>query len=395
MTTFTSPNLGKRCRSRPAGFAGKPVIHVILANLIAITMHVAASAQNIYNPVTGPCHLQFPADHGAHPGYRTEWWYYTGNLSAQTGETFGFQLTFFRSRLSPLGTDKSLPEKPSPWRTQQLFLAHAAVTDIAGNSFYQAEKISRSASQLAGVVEDPYGTTVFLHNWSTRIEQDQHLLVAVADPFSFRLTLKPKKPPAAHGDSGYSRKGRLAESASCYYSLTRLVVGGELLLNGRHFDVTGLAWMDHEFSSAPLESDLVGWDWFSLQMNDETELMIYLLRQKDGAYSAASSGTWMQTDGKTLHLTRAMFSVAVLDKWESPVSNTIYPAKWRLQIPCLEIDLIIQPNVANQEMRTTESTQVIYWEGSVAARGVREGRPWVGAGYVELTGYDKAFDAPM
>ena len=361
----------------------------------AISASVAARAEAPYKTVTGPCQFQFPAAHGAHPGYRTEWWYFTGNLSARTGEKFGFQLTFFRSQLSPPGADREWPERPSPWRTQQLFLAHAAVADITNNNFHHAEKISRGVPKLAGVSEDHYGVTVFLHDWSARIEQDQHLLTADSDRFSFRFTLRPQKPPVAHGDSGYSRKGQLAESASCYYSLTRLAVSGELLLDGRRFEVTGLAWMDHEFSSAPLESNLVGWDWFSLQMDDETDLMIYLLRQQDGTYSPASSGTVVKTDGKTLHLASEMFSVEMLDTWKSPASGATYPAKWRLQVPCLLIDLTVQPNLANQEMRTPESTQVTYWEGSVSACGLRQGRPWAGAGYVELTGYDKAFDAPM
>lgn len=366
-----------------------------MISFVVIMATVTASGQNDYDPVTGPCHLQFPGDHAAHPGYRTEWWYYTGNLSSHTGAKFGFQLTFFRSRLSPPGSDKKWPGMPSPWRTQQLFLAHAAVADIAGSDFHHAEKIARGIPELAGVLEDDHGVTVFLHNWSARIEQDQHLLAAGSDPFSFRFTLKPQKPPVAHGDAGYSRKGQSVESASCYYSLTRLIASGELLLNGRRFEVTGLAWMDHEFSSAPLESDLVGWDWFSLQMNDETDLMIYLPRQQNGAYSPASSGTLVKADGKTLHLTREMFSVEVLDQWKSPASGASYPAKWRLKVPHLEIDLTIQSNLGNQEMRTPESTRVTYWEGSVSAHGSREGSPLAGVGYVELTGYDKAFDAPM
>lgn len=396
MKTFSNqPSVNSAPAESPIRTAGKIFFVAVLVGCAIGAASVTGRAAAPYKAVTGPCQLQFPADHGAHPGYRTEWWYYTGNLSARTGETFGFQLTFFRSQLSPPGADQNWPEKPSPWRTQQLFLAHAAVADITHNNFHHAEKISRGVPKLAGVSEDQHGVTVFLHNWSARIEQDQHQLAADSDPFSFRFTLHPQKPPVAHGDSGYSRKGRLAESASCYYSLTRLAVSGELLLNGRRFEVTGLAWMDHEFSSAPLESNLVGWDWFSLQMDDETDLMIYLLRQQDGSYSPASSGTVVKADGQALHLVSEMFSVEVLNKWKSPASGAIYPAKWRLLVPQLEIDLTIQPNLANQEMRTPESTQVTYWEGSVSARGFHQGTPWTGAGYVELTGYDKTFDAPM
>jgi predicted secreted hydrolase len=153
--------------------------------------------------------------------------------------------------------------------------------------------------------------------------------------------------------------------------------------------------MDHEFSTAPLEPGLVGWDWFSFQLSDNTDIMIYLLRQKDGSLNSVSSGTYVRSDGKTRHLARHDIEVSVTDTWSSPNSGAVYPARWQLKIPLLSLDLNISPNLADQEMRTGESTGVTYWEGSVSVRGFKSRRRINGQGYVELTGYAKAFDAPL
>jgi predicted secreted hydrolase len=215
------------------------------------------------------------------------------------------------------------------------------------------------------------------------------------DPFSFDLNLTPVKPPVFHGKQGYSRKGSTPERASCYYSLTRLETKGRMTLAGKTFAVSGLSWMDHEFSTAPLEPGLVGWDWFSLQLSDNTEIMIYLLRQTDGKLNPASSGTYIRSNGKTRHLSRREIEVTVTDNWNSPNSRAVYPARWQLGIPSLSLDLIISPNLADQEMRTAESTGVTYWEGSVSVKGYKGENRVNGQGYVELTGYAKTFDAPL
>jgi predicted secreted hydrolase len=159
------------------------------------------------------------------------------------------------------------------------------------------------------------------------------------------------------------------------------------------FAVSGLSWMDHEFSTAPLESGLVGWDWFSLQLSDNTEIMIYFLRQKNGTYHPASSGTYVQSNGKTRHLPRHDIQMTVTDTWNSPDSGAVYPARWRLRTPSPAMDLMISPNLADQEMRTQKSTGVTYWEGSVSVRGIKKGRQINGHGYVELTGYAEAFES--
>jgi predicted secreted hydrolase len=364
---------------------------------IAAFIHAWASAEDIkgYLSVTGPCELKFPEDHGSHQGYRTEWWYYTGNLQSTIGNRYGFQLTFFRRRIIPLESEKKWPKPASAWRTSQIYLAHAAISDLDEKRHFYAQDMGRGVLGIAGEFRDDDIVRIFLKKWSTQIGPKSHQLKVISDPFSFDLNLTPVKLLVFHGKEGYSRKGSTPERASCYYSLTRLETKGLMTLAGKTFAVNGLSWMDHEFSTAPLEPGLVGWDWFSLQLSDNTEIMIYLLRQKDGKLNPASSGTYIRSNGKTKHLSSHDIEVIVKDTWNSPNSGAVYPARWRLKIPLLFLDFNITPNLADQEMRTNESTGVTYWEGSVSVRGLKERRRINGKGYVELTGYAKAFDAPL
>jgi predicted secreted hydrolase len=348
-----------------------------------------------YKAITGPCNLEFPRDHGAHPGFRTEWWYYTGNVSAPSGARFGFQLTFFRSQLLPTQATRRWPQPASAWRSNQIYLAHAALTDISQRKFYTHERMLRGALDAAGVVQQGPQTTVFIRDWKTKIEPLRHQLKAISERFSIDMTLISLKPPILHGNNGYSLKGRTPERSSCYYSMTRLKSEGVIRVGPREYEVTGESWMDHEFSSAPLAPELEGWDWFSLQLSDQTEIMIYLLREKQGGFSPASSGTFVTAEGLGRHLAFSEIKIKSLDTWRSAKSGAVYPSAWRLSVPTLDLELTVEPNVNDQELQTTESTNVTYWEGSVSAKGRRNANPVTGAGYVELTGYAKAFDAPM
>ena len=369
------------------------VISLIVIGIF-ICWSVAAESENYY-PVTGPCHLEFPKDHGPHPGYRTEWWYYTGNLHSQSGERYGYQLTFFRRQISPSGAAKYWPPRSSAWRTQQIYLAHAAITDISQKKHIHAEQVSREALNMAGASQENGRTIIFVNNWSAIIGPKGHQLKVKSDEFSFDLTLVSLKPLVLHGQEGYSSKGNSLESASCYYSYTRLETRGKLTIEGKIIDVEGLAWMDHEFSTAMLEPDLKGWDWYCLQLSDQTEVMAFLLRNARGGISAASSGTFVNRQGQKRHLSKDDFAVTVLDTWKSPYSRAVYPSRWRMQIFPHALDLNILPNLSDQEMRTSKSTDVIYWEGSVSISGTNSGQPIVGQGYVELTGYAKPFDVSM
>jgi predicted secreted hydrolase len=368
---------------------------LIFVFLVFVFTHRWAFAENTngFLSVTGACNLEFPRDHAAHPGYRTEWWYYTGNLQSTSGNRYGFQLTFFRRSIISQGSEKKWPQPASAWRTAQIYLAHAAITDLDGKQHLQAQRMGRGVLGIAGESRNTDIVHIFLKKWSTRIGPQIHQLKVISSEFSFDLNLTPVKPPVFHGQEGYSRKGSTPERASCYYSFTRLETKGQLTVSGKTLTVHGLSWMDHEFSTAPLETALVGWDWFSLQLSDKTELMIYLLRKNDGSLGSATSGTHIRSNGKTRHLLRNDFEVTVTGTWKSPNSKAVYPACWRLQVPLLAMDLIIIPNLENQEMRTVESTVVTYWEGSVSIRGSKKGSPISGHGYVELTGYGKAFDA--
>jgi predicted secreted hydrolase len=357
--------------------------------------HAIAEDESDFLTVTEPCNLVFPQDHGPHPGYRTEWWYYTGNLRAESGSRFGYQLTFFRSQISPPGSQKRWPQPASAWRAKQIYLGHAAITDIFKKRHLQSELMARGILGMAGVSQEDMDTLIFIKNWSARIGADRHLLKTVTDDFSCELKLEPVKPPVLHGEAGYSRKGSTPERASCYYSLPRLNTDGALTVGKNTIAVRGLSWMDHEFSTAPLEPGIAGWDWFSLQLSDQTEIMLYLLRTEQGRSSPVSSGTFIDVSGNPRHLTKDDFSIEVLDQWKSPISQALYPAQWRLTIFPLSIQLNIDSNLSDQEMQTPATTGVTYWEGSVSINGSAGKHPVKGSGYVELTGYAQSFNAPM
>jgi predicted secreted hydrolase len=372
------------------------IVFLCLFAIILFLNHLTlAEDETEYFTVSGPCNLAFPKDHGPHPGYRTEWWYYTGNLKSESGDNYGFQLTFFRTQISPPGAHAKWPQPPSAWRTQQIYLAHSAISDLSRKEHLQAERVSREALKMAGALQKEDSTLIFLKDWFARIGPDTHLLRVNSDQFSYELTLTPVKPPVLHGRAGYSLKGSTPERASCYYSYTRLGTEGKLSIGGNVFSVQGVAWMDHEFSTALLEPGLNGWDWFSLQLSDQTEFMAFVLRREEGGISAVSSGTFVGRDGQSRSLSTNEFAVTVLDTWKSPVSKAVYPSRWRLQIFPYSLDLTVISNLLDQEMQTLKSTGVTYWEGSVSVSGTNAGQAIKGQGYVELTGYAKPFDAPM
>ena len=327
--------------------------------------------------------FRFPDDHGPHPAYRTEWWYYTGNLKAAAGRHFGFQLTFFRTAL------KAPPDRAgrtSAWATQDVYMAHFALSDVATQRFYAFQRLSRSALGLAGASAVPF--RVWLEDWSvtgeTAAEQPGSMqLSAEEQDVALDLRLMPDKPIVLHGRNGLSQKGAAAGQASYYYSLTRLRSAGVLRLGDEEFQVQGLSWMDREWSTSVLGGALRGWDWFAVQLTDGQELMVYQLRQQSGDIHPLSSGSLVAADGTAQTLTAADFQVEVLQTWRSPADGTAYPAKWRLRIPGEAIELTITPYLADQEMHTL----IRYWEGAVRAQGTVQGRPLAGDGYVELTGY--------
>lgn len=333
-------------------------------------------------------HYRFPEDHGAHERFRTEWWYYTGHLTAADGRAFGFQLTFFRRGIPP----DQVKTDPSKWSLHQLYLAHFALTDLRGGQFLYADKLSREGLGKAGAETDRL--RVWIDRWSVSTDDqapDEQRLQAATDEFAIDLQVISKKSPALHGQQGISHKGAAPEQASHYYSLTHLATKGEIRVGTETFPVTGLSWMDHEFGSADLGRDMVGWDWFSLQLSDSTELMWYSLRRADGSADPVSSGTLVLADGQSQPLSAQDLTIEPLAHWTSPRSNARYPQRWRLSAPSLGLNLEVASLLADQELNTAHSTRVIYWEGAVSATGQIHGAPVTGRGYVELTGYAERF----
>ncbi|HBB35985.1 MAG TPA: hypothetical protein DDZ80_30580 [Cyanobacteria bacterium UBA8803] len=334
-----------------------------------------------FKRVFGPSEIVFPRDLGGHEDYQTEWWYYTGNLESTTGSPFGFQLTIFRRGLTPVIQPVSTDNR-SDWRTNQVYFAHFTISDIANKAFYPAERFSRGAAGLAGAQAVPY--RVWLQDWSfTEIAPGQVRLVAKTDQVALDLVVKETLPPILQGDRGYSAKSSEPGNASYYYSIVRQETTGKVTVKGESFEVKGLTWKDHEYSTSSLSGDDVGWDWFSLQLDNDTALMLYLLRRKDGTIESVSSGSFITADGTVERLNKTDWQVEVLDTWKSPTSKAKYPAKWRIAIPKLELNLAGQSLIPNQELNLSTT----YWEGAVNFQGTQAGKPVQAQGYVEMTGY--------
>lgn len=324
--------------------------------------------------------LIFPADHYAHAEFKTEWWYYTGHLAAESGKRYGYQVTFFRFGLR----DRQKDAKPAPLFSE-LYMAHFALSDIGAKKFTFRERINRGLAGKAGAATDRF--QVWNEDWQVSGDDQSHVIQVNDRGTQLRLNLKSLKAPVLHGQNGLSQKGEGAGRASYYYSLTRMASEGELTVNGKSEKVRGLSWMDHEFGSNQLTDDQVGWDWFSMQLDNNTELMLYLMRHQDGSIDAYSSGTMVNADGTTKHLAVKDFKVEALERWKSPKSNANYPIKWRVTIAGEALELEVTPAFAEQELITNRSTRVTYWEGAVQIRGTVGGRLVAGNGYVEMTGY--------
>ena len=324
--------------------------------------------------------ITFPEDHYSHPSFKTEWWYYTGHLETESGARYGYQVTFFRFGLRD--RQNGAKEKPA---FSELYMAHFALSDINAKEFRYRERINRGYNGKAGAATDRY--LVWNEDWKVEGDQNNHTIQVKDRGTELQLNLKSLKQPVLHGENGLSQKAAGEARASYYYSLTRMQSEGALTIDGKTEKVRGLSWMDHEFGSNQLGQDQVGWDWFSIQLDDRTELMLYLMRRKDGTVDPYSSGTLVKADGYTRHLKLNEYRVEVLGRWRSPGSGAEYPMRWRVTIPAEQIELEINPVFQNQELITNRSTRVTYWEGAVDVGGTSRGKSVSGSGYVEMTGY--------
>ncbi len=356
----------------------------LVSSLIVVVPGLAGDTEQEFRVAMEGYQYAFPRDHGAHEEFRTEWWYYTGQVTTKDGRPFGYELTFFR-RGMPREQTKTLPSK---WAVTHLYLAHFAVSDLSKGRFHYVDKMSRAGLGKAGAAQDHLH--VWIDQWSVESPSaapDTQTLQAAEGDIAIHFTVSPVKPLVVHGTDGISHKGSATGQASHYYSFTRLATTGTLTIGNESFDVAGTSWMDHEFGSADLDKDLVGWDWFSLQLDDQRELMLYQLRRKDGSAHPASSGTLIDRDGRGHHLLIGDFTLEPTSYWTSPASKAHYPQRWHLTIPSQQLSLELVPRMAEQELSPKSSTQVTYWEGAIETTGTVQRKPIHGQGYMELVGY--------
>lgn len=326
--------------------------------------------------------FHFPADHGSHNEYQIEWWYFTGHLIDKKGHQTGFELTFFRRGVSR----DSIRQNPSRWHVENIYSAHFAISNESDRKFWFREKISRNALGKAGAGEDSF--RVWIDRWSGREKGGNFHLSAFegvgSDQKGIDLNLVPEKPVVIHGEKGASPKDGGSNNNSHYYSLTRLKTSGTLIWNGEAMEVEGFSWMDHEFGSNPLLDSQSGWDWFSIQLNNGEELMLYQIRNLDGS-PPFSFGTFIDAGGSGRSLHQKDFVIKQEGSWKSP-GGVVYPAGWEISLPERNLSLTLTPSFQNQEL-TVFGGKMKYWEGSVSVTGL----PSSGKGYVELTGYDGDF----
>ena len=329
----------------------------------------------------------FPEDHGSHPSFKSEWWYFTGNVKTANGREFGYQFTIFRNAIRPGGTAAAdnAADTGSHWNTNQIYMAHAALSDIRNGRFYYDEQFSRGVLGMAGAVVRPL--RVWLNQWSVTGRDNPcqdcfavELTVAARD-FRLQMQLNNTRDVVLHGQQGLSAKSPDPGNASYYYSFVRLQTNGRIIFGDNTYPVSGDSWFDHEWSSSALARDQQGWDWFGLQLSNNTEIMLYRLRNDTDAGRDFYYGSLIQA-GSALHtLGGKGIKIHGLDSWLSPVSGVRYPTAWRIDLPGFR--LTVNPKMPNQELNTS----IRYWEGAVRVSGTAGRGKVTGEGYVELTGY--------
>jgi len=354
--------------------------------LFVLLFTVLPSAFAQYKTALPGYRYEFPRDHFNHEDFQTEWWYTTGNLTTADGRHFGFELTFFRQ-----GAERDATKKAT-WDIQDLYLAHLALSDLDGGNFYHSERTNRAGPGLAGI--DAHRQRIWNGNWELRWTSKDEMTLTVADQhFSLKFALHPLKPPVVHGENGVSQKGTEAGHASHYISFTRLKTSGTINLGGKSLAVNGTSWMDHEFFTHQLEPEQVGWDWLSIQLSDNTELMLYQFRRKDGSLDPFSSGTYVDARGRTRHLTSSDFRLTPSgETWTSPATGAKYPVARTIDIPKLSLKLEAATRLKSQELSGGGPASPNYWEGAIAIRDRQPGGNLSGVGYLEMTGYDRPIE---
>jgi predicted secreted hydrolase len=341
---------------------------VVLAALLSL-----AAAPSPYPVVRPGVTLAFPADHGAHPAFRTEWWYLTGWLKTADGQDLGFQVTFFRS--NP-GAD---PANPSAFAPRQILFAHAALSDPKLGKLVHDQRIARQGFGLAQA--STTDADIVLDDWRlVRGADGRYRTQAGGRAFALDLTLAPTQPPLLQGEGGYSRKGPRPDEASYYYSTPHLAVTGRVARGGRSVAVTGEAWLDREWSSTLLDPRAVGWDWVGLNLDDGGALTAFQVRDAEG-HALWAGGSLRDRAGKLVHFGPGDVAFATARRWRSPRTGTDYPVARTLTVnlPGGAKAFALTPLFDDQELDSRLAGGPVYWEGAVNTPG--------GRGYLELTGY--------
>jgi predicted secreted hydrolase len=368
-----------RAGARGSGLGARAACVALAALALLATWLPRTHAQTGWREAAPGYAFAFPRDHASHPEFKLEWWYYTGNVATASGRRFGYQLTFFR-----VGVDQT-PVNPSRWAIRDIHMAHLAVSDPQGRRYRFDERLSRSGPGLSGAATDRYA--VWNDDWRAGLNgQGQHTLTASSPQASLALLLDPGKPPAVNGVTGISQKGARPGNASHYYSMTRMPTRGTLVVDGERFEVTGQSWMDHEFGTSFLEPEQQGWDWLSIQLDDDRELMLYQLRRGDGSRDPRSSGTVVDAQGRTTHLSAGDFTMTPGDRRYTARSGARYPVEWQVAIPSQQLTLDVATPLESQELQSP-AAGIAYWEGMIDVRGTSRGRATNGRGYLEMTGY--------
>jgi predicted secreted hydrolase len=363
---------GSGC-GRNAGMPAEEKINVISA--------LSGDVTEGYSIADEPIEFVFPRDHGAHESFRNEWWYFTGNLYDEDGQRFGYQLTFFRIAISPFKV-----ERESGWATNQIYMAHLAISDVENKRFYCFEKLDRGALGLAGFKDEGFSLNV--EDWSIIGAADGNFpwqLYAGKDDITLAIEVESLKDIVLQGEGGLSRKSLEEGNASYYYSITRLETEGYIEVGGERYDVSGLSWLDREWSTSALSEEQAGWDWFSLQLDDGTDIVYFQLRYKDGSAYPYNEGLIVTADGNIIRLGTSDIPLKVIKTWQSPLGG-IYPVEWEAEIIPLGRTVILSAVFPEQELNL--STR--YWEGAINIYDKENPAKAIGTGYMELIGYAEA-----
>lgn len=348
--------------------------------LLIFLVAACAQAQNPWRLALPGWKYEFPRDHFTHPEFKTEWWYFTGNLRDANGKRYGYQLTFFRQGVRPL---EGRSATTSRFICDELKFAHFAVSDPNTGRFYFTQKTSRGAYGEAGFADGD--RIAWIDEWSLKLLPDGAMeLAGKMDNASLAITVKTEKPWVIHGENGISQKADGEGRASHYYSGTRLQTTGKLVVDGRESTVSGTSWFDQEWASNQLTPEQVGWNWFALQLSDGSELMLYQMRLRNGNIDPNSSGTYVAPNGQPIPLRRDDYTLTPTRWWTSHATKARYPIAWKLNVPKLGIEAEITTPLERQEL---ELPPIVYWEGMIDLRGTKAGQPLHGEGYMELTGY--------